>query len=96
MMMKDDRKRSEINEQSPLSKTAKERHVQSKKFSSLRKRDLEGLLKNGTFMPIPPSEVSNSVRIFVSMFIENLKRVQNGTMLKIRLVSHNYSSQTDT
>lgn len=44
-------------------------------FAESRKKDLYGLVKNGTFVPVPRSEVPEGHRVFGSRFVDELKRV---------------------
>lgn len=60
-------------------------------FKDSRRKELQGLISNGTFIPVDKSEVPEGARIFGSRFIDELKQADTGIRKKSRLVAQNYS-----
>lgn len=79
--------RSEPNEKTKLS--AKVRDAIS--FATSRKAELDGLLKNGTLLPLQRSDLLPNTRVFGSRFIDQLKKSENETRRKSLLVAQNYA-----
>lgn len=62
-------------------------------FAESRKRELDGLVKDGTFVPVPREEVPDGHRIFGSRFVDELKRVGLELIKKSRLIAQNYADE---
>ena len=60
-------------------------------FAQPRRDELDGLLKDGTFVPVKLSNVPESSRIFGSRFVDEIKKVGKGLRKKSRLVAQNYA-----
>ena len=65
-------------------------------FINERKKELQGLIGNGTFIPVHKSEIPDGTRIFGSRFIDEVKRSGQGTRKKSRLVAQNYQDNDAT
>lgn len=50
-------------------------------------------MDNGTFLPVPEDSVPANTRVFGSRFVDELKRVDLGTLFKSRLVAQNYGDE---
>lgn len=75
--------------------TKAEKAKAGREFSGSRKRELEGKIQNGTFVPFNQSGVAEGTRIFGPRFIDALKKVGDD-MKKSRLVAKNCSDQDAT
>lgn len=60
-------------------------------FEVSRKEELDGLIENGTFIPTRIEDIPEGTRVFVSRFIDQLKRPEKGIRKKSRLVAQNYA-----
>ena len=67
--------------------------VEEQAFKSSRLSELEGLVKDGTFVPIHERDIVGSPRIFGSRFVDELKKVGDGLKKKSRLVAQNYADE---
>lgn len=56
-------------------------------FMEARQAELKGLLDNGTFKPVPQSGIPSGARVFVSRFVDELKRAETGLRKNSRPVS---------
>lgn len=65
-------------------------------FPSSQRQELEGLIQNDTFKPIRKDDIANGTRIFVSRFIDALKKVVQDKQKKSCLVSQNYADHGAT
>lgn len=58
-----------------------------------RKLELDGLLKEGTFMPMPWSKVPRVIRIFGSKFVDVVIKAGETFRKKSHIVAQNYSDE---
>lgn len=65
-------------------------------FINSGKRDLSGMVNNGTFLLTPMAEVPNATGIFGRKFLDEPKRAREGLKRKSRLVSKGYNDQEAT
>lgn len=47
-------------------------------------------------MPTPPTYVPTKTRIFVSRFVEEIRRAGSGSVMNIRLIEQNYAGEWAT
>lgn len=66
------------------------------KFSDARKKELDGLIKNGTFWVVKKNQVPKATRIYGTPFIDAIKIVDLETIFKSRLVPQNYLDKEST
>lgn len=67
--------------------------VQNKKapgFETEKRKKLEGLIYNGTFITTVIAKLEKGTRIFETRFIDELKRAEVGLINRSRLVAQNY------
>lgn len=86
---------------SAIAKDGRHKHRSKKKIAAreiegTRKEHLDGLLANGTFIPIPREKIPEGTRILGSRFIDQLKNVVHGLRRKSRIVAQNYGHQECT
>lgn len=61
-----------------------------------RKKELTGLVNNGTFVSVPQKEVHTGMHILGSRVIDEIMRVRTGMRKKSRLVTRNYQGAVST
>lgn len=66
------------------------------RFVSSRKSELLGHIENGTFKTINAFSIAPTTRIFGSRFVDELKKVDSGVLLKSLLVARNYEDEGKT
>lgn len=62
------------------------KYLNSIQFSRSREHELTGLVKDGTFLPIPRANISESTKVFGSRFIDPLNKAVQGLRIKSLLV----------
>lgn len=67
------------------------KEIRNIELSESRKSEIEDQISNGSFIPWDRRKIPEGARIFGSKFIEVIKKVENETHIKIRLVAQNYS-----
>ena len=70
--------------------------VEEVAFKESRKAELDGLLNDGTFVPVHESTLKTNTGIFGSRFIDELKKVGDKLKQKSRLIAQNYEDQGAT
>lgn len=65
-------------------------------LESSRREELQGLLKNGTFIHTKVIQLREGTRVLGSRFIKEVKRAEQGFRKKSRLVAQNYSDDGAT
>lgn len=65
-------------------------------FTVSRKKEIKGLLKNGTFVPISISDAPFGTRILGSLFVDELKQIEQGFQPKSRLVPQDFRDEKET
>lgn len=76
--------------------TNKRKKIDVKDFEKSRRQELDGLIKNGTFIPVDKKDIPEGARVFGSRFIDEIKRAGQGQRRKSRLVAQNYSDEAAT
>ena len=65
--------------------------IEEAAFAQSRKSELNGLINDGTFIPVHESTIRPTARIFNSRFVDELKKVGDQLKKKSRLVAQNYA-----
>lgn len=71
---------------------AKKGSAEELAFEKSRKDELVGLMNDGTFIPIPQSNIRTPTRIIGSRFVDALKIVGDKLKQKSRLFAENYTN----
>lgn len=99
------KRREEVEKESPAAamltkekttRVKKKDNYKKEEFERSRRKELEGLLRNGTFAAVSKMEVQKKFRIFGSKFIDEIKKAGEGLRLNGRLVAQNYSDEAAT
>ena len=73
--------------------TVKKGSKEEASFAPSKKKELEGLLKDGTFEPVLESTLDSSTRTFASRFVDELKKAGDKLRKKSRLIAQNYADE---